>query len=53
MKGAIVMIKIDVIKVVKIVGTVLSIGGSLASKWAGGKENHKILEKLANDHFNK
>lgn len=42
---------IDVVKVVKIAGTVMSVAGMLASGWAGSKENAKTLEKLVNDHF--
>ena len=42
---------VDVIKVVKIAGTVLSVAGMVASNWAGGKEASKTLEKLVNEHF--
>lgn len=42
---------VDVIKVVKIAGTVLSVAGMVASSWAGSKESNRTLEKLVNDHF--
>jgi hypothetical protein len=45
------MEKIDVVKVVKIAATVMSVAGMLASGWAGSKENEKTLEKLVKDHF--
>lgn len=44
---------IDVVKAVKIAGTVMSVAGMLASSWAGGKENTKTIEKLVNEHFEK
>lgn len=43
--------KLDVIKIVKVAGTLLSVAGMLASGWAGTKENEKTLEKLVADHF--
>jgi hypothetical protein len=45
------MEKIDVVKVVKIAATVMSVAGMLASGWAGSKENEKTLEKLVKEHF--
>lgn len=45
--------KIDVVKVVKIVGTLCSVAGMLASGWAGSKENNRTLEKLFKDHVEK
>lgn len=42
---------VNVVKVVKIAGTVMSVAGMLASSWAGGKENAKTLENLVNAHF--
>lgn len=35
-----------IIKVGKVVGIVLSIGGSVLTAWINGKENEAILEKL-------
>lgn len=45
------MEKVDVVKVVKIAATALSVAGMLASNWAGNKENEKTLEKLVKEHF--
>lgn len=45
-------VKIDTVKVVKIVGVVLGIAGTLATGWAGSKENTKTIEKLVEDHLN-
>lgn len=42
---------IDVVKIVKIAGLVLSVAGTIATGWAGSKENEKTLEKLVKDHF--
>lgn len=43
---------IDVVKIVKIAGLVLSVAGTIATGWAGSKENEKTIEKLVSDHFN-
>lgn len=47
------MKNIDVLKVAKGAGLVLSIGGMLLNTWVNGKENEKVLEKLVNQHFQK
>ena len=43
--------KIDVIKIVKIAGLVLSVAGTVATGWAGSKENERTLGKLVEDRF--
>lgn len=43
---------IDVVKAVKIAGTVMSVAGMLASGWAGNKENTRTLEQLVNAKLN-
>lgn len=45
--------KIDVVKVVKVAGTVMSVAGMLASGWAGDKMTKVTLEKLVNEHLGK
>lgn len=47
------MVKIDVVKVIKIAGLVMSMGGTIANSWAGKKENDKVLEKLVNERLKK
>ena len=42
---------VDIVKVVKIAGTAMSVAGMLLTSWAGGKENTKTLETLVNAHF--
>ena len=43
--------KIDVVKVVKVTGMILTIAGTLASGWVGTKENEKVLEKLVDERL--
>ena len=45
--------KINVVKVVKVAGTVMSVAGMLASGWAGDKMTKVTLEKLVNEHLGK
>ena len=45
------MKKIDKVTLVKIFGVVLTVGGTIASAWAGEKETSKILEKLVDDRL--
>lgn len=42
---------IDVTKILKIAGLVMSIVGTIATSVASSRENSKTLEKLVNDHF--
>ena len=42
---------VDIVKVIKITGTAMSVAGMLLTSWAGGKENTKTLENLVNAHF--
>lgn len=42
---------IDVVKIVKILGLAFTVAGTVASAWAGGEENKKVLEKLVNEQF--
>lgn len=43
--------KFDVIKAVKIAGMVLGVVGTIATGWAGSKENERTLGKLVEDRF--
>lgn len=43
--------KIDAVTIIKVLGMALTIGGTIASGWAGKKENDKTLEKLVNDRL--
>lgn len=45
--------KINVVKVAKIGGMLLSIGGMVITSWVSGKENEKVLEKLVNERLPK
>lgn len=47
------MKNIDLLKVAKGTGMLLSIGGMLVTSWVSGKENEKVLEKLVNEHLKK
>lgn len=47
------MMKIDVVKAVKILGVVLTVGGAVANGWATDKTNAKTLEMLVNKKFEK
>lgn len=47
------MKKIDTISIVKLLGLVLTIGGTIASNWAGGKENERNLEKFVKENQSK
>ena len=42
--------KLDVVKIVKVIGFAMSIGGSIAGSWVSKKENNKILEELVKKH---
>lgn len=44
---------IDVVKLAKGAGMILSIGGMLVSSWVGSKENEKVLEKLVDERLKK
>lgn len=43
--------KIDVVKVVKVIGMALSVAGMIATGWAGDKSNVRTLEKLVDERF--
>ena len=47
------MAKVDVVKIAKIGGTLLSIGGMVIASWVGTKENEKTLQKLVEEHVKK
>lgn len=47
------MKNINILKVAKGAGLLLSVGGMLVTSWVSGKENEKILEKLVNEHLKK
>lgn len=45
------MKKIDAVKVVEILGMVFTVGGTIASAWAGKKNNDRTLEKLVSEQI--
>lgn len=45
--------KIDIIKIAKIGGTILSVCGMLVTSWVSSKENEKVLEKLIEERLQK
>lgn len=47
------MKNIDVVKVAKGVGMLLSIGGMVLTSWVGSKENEKVLQKLVDERLSK
>ena len=53
MKGDKTMKKIDVVKLAKGAGMLLSIGGMVLTSWVGSKENEKTLQKLVDERLQK
>lgn len=51
MKGGVIMNKINVVKVAKIGGMLLSIGGMIIASWVGSKENEQVLQKLVDERL--
>lgn len=47
------MKNIDIVKVAKGVGMLLSIGGMVLTSWVSGKENEKVLQKLVDERLSK
>lgn len=45
--------KIDKVAIVKILGLIMTIGGAIASNWAGGKENERNLKKFVEENQTK
>lgn len=45
--------KLDVVKIVKIVSFAMTIGGSISGAWVNKKENNKTLEELVKKHGKK
>ena len=43
----------NVIKIVKIAGTMLSVAGMIASAWAGDKQTNATIEKIVDAKINK
>ena len=43
----------NVIKIVKIAGTMLSVAGMIASAWAGHKQTNATIEKIVDAKINK
>ena len=43
----------NVIKIVKIAGTMLSVAGMIASAWAGDKQTDATIEKIVDAKINK
>ena len=40
-----------IVKIVKVVGLLMSAAGTVATGWAGSKENEKVLEKLVEERL--
>lgn len=47
------MKNIDVLKIAKIGGMVLSVGSMLLTTWVSGKEQEKTLQKLVDERLSK
>jgi hypothetical protein len=47
------MNKDNIVKVAKIGGMLLSIGGMVLTSWVSSKENEKTLQKLVEEHLQK
>lgn len=47
------MKKINVVKVAKGAGMLLSIGGMILASWVGSKENEETLQKLVDEKIKK
>lgn len=47
------MKNVDVVKIAKIGGMVLSVGSMLLTTWVSGKENEKTLQKLIDERLQK
>lgn len=47
------MKNIDVVKIAKGFGMLLSVGGMLLTSWVSGKENEKVLQKLVDERLQK
>ena len=45
------MKKFDIVKVARIGGMLLSIGGMVVSSWVGSKENEQTLQKLVDERL--
>ena len=43
----------NVVKIVKIAGTVLSVAGMIAAAWAGDKQTNATIEKIVDAKINK
>ena len=43
--------KLDKVTLVKALGLVMTIGGTIAASWAGEKNNEKTLEKLVDSRL--
>ena len=46
------MTKIDKVKIVKVLGMAMTIGGMLASSWTGKKEQDQTIAKLVDEKVN-
>lgn len=47
------MNKINIVKVAKIGGMLLTIGGTIVTAWVGSKENEQTLQKLVDERLKK
>lgn len=45
------MNKLNIVKVAKIGGMLLSIGGMVVSSWVGSKENEQTLQKIVDERL--
>ena len=47
------MKNLDMVKIAKIGGLLLTIGGTIISSWVGTKENESTLQKLVDERLQK
>lgn len=47
------MKNVNIVKLAKGVGMLLSIGGMILTSWVSGKENEKVLQKLVDERLPK
>ena len=47
------MKNLDMVKIAKIGGMVLSVGGMLITSWVSSKENESVLKKLVEERLQK
>lgn len=53
MKGDVIMTNFNIVKIAKIGGVILSVGGMIITSWVTGKENELTLAKLVEERLQK